>query len=40
MLNKQVSLQILSWADSKGFWRWCITHRITGILDFFHRPVF
>jgi hypothetical protein len=21
--------------DSKGFWRWCITLRITGFLDFF-----
>jgi hypothetical protein len=26
--------------DSKGFWRWCITLRITGFSDFFHRPVF
>jgi hypothetical protein len=26
--------------DSKGFWRWCITIRITGYLDFFHRPVY
>jgi hypothetical protein len=26
--------------DSKGFWRWCITHKITGFLDFFHRLVF
>jgi hypothetical protein len=26
--------------DSKGFWRWCITLRITAFLDFFHRPVF
>jgi hypothetical protein len=26
--------------DSKWFWRWCITHRITGFLDFFHRLVF
>jgi hypothetical protein len=26
--------------DSKGFWRWYITHRITGFLDFFHCPVF
>jgi hypothetical protein len=26
--------------DSKGFWRWCITHRITGFLDFFHHLVF
>jgi hypothetical protein len=23
--------------DSIGFWRWCITHRITGFSDFFHR---
>jgi hypothetical protein len=23
-------------ADSKRFWRWCITHRITGFLGFFH----
>jgi hypothetical protein len=26
--------------DSKGFWRWCIAHRIIGFLDLFHRPVF
>jgi hypothetical protein len=26
--------------DSKGFWWWCITHRITGLLDSFHCPVF
>jgi hypothetical protein len=26
--------------DSKGFWRWCIILRITGFLDFVHRPVF
>jgi hypothetical protein len=26
--------------DSEGFWRWCITLRFTGFLDFFHRPVF
>jgi hypothetical protein len=26
--------------DSKRFWRWFITHRITRFLDFFHRPVF
>jgi hypothetical protein len=26
--------------DSKGFWRWCIAHRGTGFLDFFHHPVF
>jgi hypothetical protein len=24
--------------DSIGFWRWCITHRITGFSDFVHRP--
>jgi hypothetical protein len=24
--------------DSKGFWRWWITLRITGFLDFVHRP--
>jgi hypothetical protein len=24
----------------KGFKRWCITLRITGLLDFVHRPVF
>jgi hypothetical protein len=27
-------------ADSEGFWRWCRTLRITGFLDFDHRPVF
>jgi hypothetical protein len=26
--------------DSKGFWRWCITSRITGFLDFLHQPAF
>jgi hypothetical protein len=26
--------------DCKGFWRWCITQRITRFLDFSHRPVF
>jgi hypothetical protein len=26
--------------DSIGFWRWCITHRITGVSDFIHRPDF
>jgi hypothetical protein len=26
--------------DSKEYWRWCITHRITGFLDFFHCPAF
>jgi hypothetical protein len=24
----------------KGFQGWCVAHRITGILDFFHPPVF
>jgi hypothetical protein len=23
---------------SIGFWRWCITHWITGVSDFIHRP--
>jgi hypothetical protein len=41
-----VSFLFLVWhlyihiVDSKWFWRWCITHRITGFLDFFHRLVF
>jgi hypothetical protein len=26
--------------DSIGFWRWCIILRITGFLEFVHRPVF
>jgi hypothetical protein len=26
------------WWDSKGFWGWCITLRITGILGLFQRP--
>jgi hypothetical protein len=26
--------------DSKRFWQWCITHRTTGFLDFFHHLVF
>jgi hypothetical protein len=25
---------------SKGFWRWCITLRITGFWDFSRRPLF
>jgi hypothetical protein len=24
--------------SSIGFWRWCITHKITGFSDFVHRP--
>jgi hypothetical protein len=28
----------VSSVSSKGFWRWCITPRITGVLDFVHRP--
>jgi hypothetical protein len=30
--------QISEGVDSIGFWRWCITHRITGFSDFVHRP--
>jgi hypothetical protein len=30
----------ISLLDSKRFWRWCITHRITEFLDFFRRAVF
>jgi hypothetical protein len=26
--------------DFKGFWRWYMTFRTTGFLDFVHRPVF
>jgi hypothetical protein len=26
--------------ESKGFWCWCTTHRITGFLNAFHCPVF
>jgi hypothetical protein len=26
--------------DSNGFWRWCITRRINGFVDFVHRPEF
>jgi hypothetical protein len=29
---------ILVQVDCKGFWRWCITLVIPGILDFVHRP--
>jgi hypothetical protein len=25
--------------DSKGFWRWTITQRITGFFNFSHHPV-
>jgi hypothetical protein len=32
--HKRVSLLV----DTIGFWRWCITHRDTGFLDFAHRP--
>jgi hypothetical protein len=27
-------------ANYKVFWRWCITLRTTGFLDFVYRPVF
>jgi hypothetical protein len=30
----------LTGENSKRFWRWCITLRITGVLGFVHRPVF
>jgi hypothetical protein len=36
-------LQIFnSWKliNSKQFWRWCITHRMTGFLDIFPRLIF
>jgi hypothetical protein len=26
--------------NSKGLWRWCITLKIIGFMDFVHRPVF
>jgi hypothetical protein len=32
--------QTVSRIDSKRSWRWCITLRITGFLDFVHRPIF
>jgi hypothetical protein len=32
--------QLLKKVDCKWFWRWCITLRITGYLDFVYRPVF
>jgi hypothetical protein len=35
-LKDYISTECL--VDSKGFWRWCRTLRITGFLDFFHRP--
>jgi hypothetical protein len=31
---------ILITLESKGFWRWCITLRITGFMDYVHRPEF
>jgi hypothetical protein len=34
----QLIITLLS--DSNGFWRWCITLRISKFLDFVHRPVF
>jgi hypothetical protein len=24
----------------EGFWQWCISIRITRVLDFVHRPIF
>jgi hypothetical protein len=38
-MGKQVKT-LFPWVDVKGFWRWCEAHRISGVLDFFHRPVF
>jgi hypothetical protein len=37
--------KLLTWkwrqpVDSKGFWRWCVTLRVTGFSDFVHRSVF
>jgi hypothetical protein len=32
MFSKQV--------ESKGFWRWYMTLKITGFLDFVHHPEF
>jgi hypothetical protein len=33
-------LHVRDIVDFKWFWLWCIAHRITGVLDFFHRTVF
>jgi hypothetical protein len=40
-LSELSSLQLINiLLDSIGFWRWCITHIIAGVLDFIHRPDF
>jgi hypothetical protein len=31
-------IKFLTDVDSIGFWRWCITHRITWFSDFVYRP--
>jgi hypothetical protein len=38
--NKALTSNDFFQVDSKGFWRWCITLRITGFWDFVYRPVF
>jgi hypothetical protein len=39
-VRKQTILLSIPAVDSEGFWRWCITLRNTGFLDFSHRSVF
>jgi hypothetical protein len=34
-----ITLQPASLLDFKGFWRWYMTFRTIGFLDFVHRPV-
>jgi hypothetical protein len=36
----RVTLPNINYQDSIGFWRWCMIFRITGVLDFVHRPGF
>jgi hypothetical protein len=33
---KDINPEDSNTVDSKRFWRWCITHRINGVLDFYH----
>jgi hypothetical protein len=33
-----IKIENMEIVGSIGFWRWCITHRIAGVLDFIHRP--
>jgi hypothetical protein len=40
ILNIKIDLTKTEYAnaETEGFWRWCITLSITGVLNFVHRP--